>query len=302
MKLLTIPVFLVISAFCLLSCNSKRQDSTAASKANILVEATRITTGQIPVQLRYVGKTTFFNKNTIASPISGYIAEINTCYGKQVKKGDFLLSILTKEERALAQSAIPQVGQASIPVYAPSDGYISEMNVSVSGAFVQEGNSLCVITEDKHPVVLIQIPYAEQEIVRQSNTCEIILPDQKNITGTFRAFIPNVEAASQTIPAIIQPMANRVLPENMMVSATFTLPSTTSLIVPKEALFTNETQSVFWVIKLLNDSLAIHVPVACSTENDSLVSIASPILDEGDWVITKGGYGLADSAIVSRTN
>lgn len=301
MKSLKLAIFLFISAFLMQSCANKKPETGSESKANILVEATRIITGEVSQQFQYVGKTTFFNKNTVASPISGYVAEIKIVYGQKVIKGDLLFSLLTKEEKALTQSFNSGLNTGSIDIHAPTDGYISELSTFQSGAYVQEGNTLCVITQDQHPAVLVQIPYAEKELFSISQSCELKLSDEKTITGTLRAFIPLIEPSSQTITAIIQPIAGQMLPENMMVSAIFTLPSASSLIVPKDALFANETLSDFWVISLLNDSLAIHIPVECSTENDSLVSINSPYLSEGDWVITKGGYGLADSTIVSRT-
>ncbi len=301
MKSLKLAIFLFISAFLMQSCANNKPETGSESKANILVEATRIITGEVPQQFQYVGKTTFFNKNTVASPISGYVAEIKIAYGQKVIKGDLLFSLLTKEEKALTQSFNSGLNNGSIDIHAPTDGYISELSTFQSGAYVQEGNTLCVITQDQHPAVLVQIPYAEKELFGISQSCELRLPDEKTITGTLHAFIPLVEPSSQTITAIIQPTTSQILPENMFVSATFTIPSAAGMLIPKEALFTNETLSHFWVIKLLCDSLAIHIPVEYSAENDSLIVIASPWLKEGDWVITKGGYGLADSTIVSRT-
>jgi hypothetical protein len=54
----------------------------------------------------------------------------------------------------------------------------------------------------------------------------------------------------------------------------------------------------YWVMKLINDSTAIKVPVIQSTEADSVVEIISPIFSSTDRIIKSGNYGLPDTANV----
>jgi hypothetical protein len=61
---------------------------------------------------------------------------------------------------------------------------------------------------------------------------------------------------------------------------------------------TDEIQSEFWIMKIVNDSIAIRVPVTRGIENDSIVEIFSPHLNFNDRVIYEGAYGLPDSTVI----
>jgi multidrug efflux pump subunit AcrA (membrane-fusion protein) len=67
--------------------------------------------------------------------------------------------------------------------------------------------------------------------------------------------------------------------------------------LPLDAIQTNETQDEFWVMKLVNDSMAVKVPIIVGLQNDSLREIISGI-GPTDKIILKGAYGLSDSSIV----
>jgi hypothetical protein len=62
---------------------------------------------------------------------------------------------------------------------------------------------------------------------------------------------------------------------------------------------TDEIQKKFWLMKIVNDSLAVKIPITKGIENENLVEIVSDILFENDLVISEGAYGLPDSTIVN---
>ena len=72
-----------------------------------------------------------------------------------------------------------------------------------------------------------------------------------------------------------------------------------AITIPKTALQTNELLTDFWVMKVINDSLAIKQNVMPLLHNDSLVQIQSDKLKINDLVITEGAYQMQDSTIVS---
>jgi hypothetical protein len=51
-------------------------------------------------------------------------------------------------------------------------------------------------------------------------------------------------------------------------------------------------------MKLASDSMAVRVPITVGSQNDSLKEVESGI-SINDKIIVKGGYGLADSALVN---
>jgi hypothetical protein len=70
-----------------------------------------------------------------------------------------------------------------------------------------------------------------------------------------------------------------------------------TLCLPLDAIQTNETQTEFWVMKLVNDSLAVRVPVTVGLQNDSLKEVITGVTIH-DRIITQGAYGLGDSSLV----
>ena len=54
----------------------------------------------------------------------------------------------------------------------------------------------------------------------------------------------------------------------------------------------------YWVMKLINDSTAIKVPVERGISADSKVEILSPHFALNDRIINSGNYGLGDTAFV----
>ena len=55
----------------------------------------------------------------------------------------------------------------------------------------------------------------------------------------------------------------------------------------------------FWVMKLINDSTAIKVPVNRGISSGNRIEILSPLFSHGDRLISTGSYGLPDTANVS---
>jgi hypothetical protein len=69
-------------------------------------------------------------------------------------------------------------------------------------------------------------------------------------------------------------------------------------VLPKDAVLSNETQTEFWIMKLINDTTAIKVPVTKGFENNEEVEITGPEFLRTDRIVLTGGYGLPDTARV----
>ncbi|MGZ4000102.1 MAG: hypothetical protein ACXVIY_05715, partial [Mucilaginibacter sp.] len=60
----------------------------------------------------------------------------------------------------------------------------------------------------------------------------------------------------------------------------------------------NETQTEFWVMKMINATTAVKVPVTKGIESGDRVEILSPKFSPQDKIIVTGNYGLTDTAKV----
>ena len=68
--------------------------------------------------------------------------------------------------------------------------------------------------------------------------------------------------------------------------------------MPKAAVLTDETQSEFWVMKLINDSTAVKTLVKKGIESGYRIEILSPLFSPQEKVLITGNYGLPDTAKV----
>ncbi len=69
-------------------------------------------------------------------------------------------------------------------------------------------------------------------------------------------------------------------------------------ILDKKAVLSDETLNTFWVMKLINDSTAVKVPIQKGIETNDNVEILSPKFSVQDKILLSGNYGLPDTALV----
>ena len=287
-----------------ISCKSKTTDTTAnTADPKVTVKTTTVTYDKIDDIISLNGKTVFLKKNAVISSITGYLKKVNVQYGDVVHKNDLLFEIQTKENRALENSGLDQELASSkngiVRILAPSDGIISDLNTNSSGMFVAEGGQLCTIVANREMMVIVNVPYQYNKWIKINKACKIVLPDSTFLDGNIVKIMPVINTISQTQDVLINVRGNRQVPENLNVIVQFIRSShSKAMLIPKEALLTNEAQQAFWVMKILHDSIAINIPVKKGFENNRMVEILSSNISVNDTLISEGAYGLPDSTIV----
>ena len=107
----------------------------------------------------------------------------------------------------------------------------------------------------------------------------------------------DVLAQSQTF---LIALPNQRLPENLNVLIkTVYKQAPKSISVPHDAIQTNELMTDFWVMKIVNDTLAIKTPVTLLLSDNAFVQVESEHLKLNDWIVTEGSYQMQDSTIVT---
>ena len=283
------------------SNNTNAEPETADPKVSVIT--TSVLSGSIDDIIGLNGKTIFLKKNAVISSIPGYLKKVHVQYGDVVHKNDLLFEIQTRENKALENSGLdPELLSSKsgiIKILAPSDGFISELNTNSSGMYVAEGSQLCIIVENKDMMVQVNVPYEYNQWIKINKGCKVVLPDSTFLDGSVYKIMPLINETSQTQNVLINVRSIRPVPENLNVIVQFIrLSHSKAMLIPKEALLTNEVQQEFWVMKILNDSIAIKVPVKKGFENNRMVEILSPGLSISDPIIIEGAYGLPDSTIV----
>jgi hypothetical protein len=293
-------LFLLFIVGSLLNSCAKKAATDEEQTPVVTVKTSTVKFGEIDSKLTFNGKTIYLKKNLVVSPISGYVFRISVKFGDYVKKGDLLFEIQTKENKAL-ENSIPE-NSGIINVHAPSAGIINTLNITENGAYVLEGASLCTVAENHDVLVQLNLPFEFNSLVKTGETCTLLLGDNIKFAGTIYQILPTVDDANQTQQVLIKPHYNKPLPENLNLEVELIKARhIKTCLIPRNALMTNETQTEFWVMKIVDNKKAIKVPVQKGIENDDFVEIINSGLSTSDLVISEGAYGLNDSSAVKMT-
>lgn len=188
--------------------------------------------------------------------------------------------------------------QGLIKISAPKTGLIASVSHQ-KGDYVQEGDELATISELASLVYLLQVPFEMLGFIHKNMVCEIVLPDMNSIRGTVLSNMPVMDMASQTESFVVKPDVSEKQTENLIVKIKVIKSSKKqAFVLPKAAVLANEEQSEFWVMKLINDSTAVKVPIFKGIETPDKVEILKPFFNKTDKILLSGNYGLPDTARV----
>jgi hypothetical protein len=135
--------------------------------------------------------------------------------------------------------------------------------------------------------------------IEKNKVCSLKLPDNNVITGRIQGRLSEMNIQNQTVSYIVNPGRSLQLPQNLIAIASITKNiKTEALVLPKPAVLGNETQTEFWVMKMINDTIAIKIPVKKGVENNEEVEITDPLFLRTDKILFSGNYGLPDTAAV----
>jgi len=294
----------LISGFFALTISCGHSTETTEEVADVKTPVTII-----PVEFKSVESTVdlpavsaFMNKSIIRATTTGTIDKILINQGDVIGTGQLLFTIRTREAMALYNSAGSDSSlsfKGLINITSHNEGVISAVSYR-KGDFVQEGDELAVVSEQNSLVFILDVPYELEKYIANNKTCTIVLPDNRQINGNITRKLSEMDMQSQTIKYIVKPYENQHIPANLISKVSLVKSSNTkALILPKKAVLGNETQTEFWIMKLINDSTAIKVIVSKGYENNDEVEITDPKLLISDRIILTGNYGLPDTAKVS---
>jgi len=243
---------------------------------------------------------TFLNKNVIRATTAGTIENILIAPGEHVANGQLLFTIRTREAMALAKTSATTdtslIFKGLININSHKEGVINTISYQ-KGDFVQEGDEMAVVSEQQSLVFIMDVPFELDKYIEKNRNCRIILPDDRQINGTITRKLAEMDMQSQTMRYVISPSSSERLPGNLIANVSLVKSSNNNaMVLPKQAILGNETQTGFWVMKLINDSTAVKINISKGFENNEEVEITNPLFLPSDRIILTGNYGLPDTA------
>jgi hypothetical protein len=293
-----VAIILIIS----FTACKKKVEAVSEKKAPINVTVVAVEQNDIKEYLTFNGVTQYQKKENIRSNVTGYISWMKYKIGDNIRSGQTFASVRTKEQDALKEAVKidSSLGKFISPITISNNatGVFTVLNVTQND-YVAEGDVLATVVQPKSLVIKVNVPYEYEDAIKIGSTCEIILQNGESLHAKVTGTLPTIDPVAQSqIFLIALPDAD--LPENLNVQVkTIYKEDASAMVIPKEALQTNELLTDFWVMKVVNDTLSVKQKVVPLLRNDSLVQIKSEGLKINDLVITQGAYQMQDSTIVS---
>jgi multidrug efflux pump subunit AcrA (membrane-fusion protein) len=298
-----IQLILLAVAAIFISC-SHEQKETESLESRSPVQVTHPRRIDLTESIDLNANTIFIKKEIVRATFQGFIQKINKNIGDEVKIGDLLLQIKTKESAAddnLKLNLGDEMFQGAVNVRARSDGTLTALNYH-AGDFVSEGEEIAIISNPTSLHIALNVPYEYVSRMNLRSQCEIFLPNGKMLQASIQKVIPSVDPVSQTQTFLLRLNDQVNLPENLNVNARLPLRTIKdALVLPLSTVLSNETQDQFWVMKLITDTTAVRIDISKGIENDSLAQVISPEFNLTDNIISDGAYGLPDTAKVLLT-
>ncbi|WP_291125527.1 efflux RND transporter periplasmic adaptor subunit [Flavobacterium sp. UBA6031] len=293
----TILFFALIALF-LSSCKDKIIPEQKVD-SSVPVTLTSIDTSGIESYTELNATATYLIKTIIKANATGYLSSVNVASNDYVSSGKVLFTLKTRESKVLGNT-INKIDPSlnfggDIKVKATSSGFVNAINVQ-QGNYVQDGDQLAIINDARSFAIVLSLPYELKKFVRIGATFDAFLPDGIAIKTTVSKFMPTVDAVSQTQSVVLKVIGKQDIPENLIVKVRIRKSSNSNVIsLPKAAVLSDETETDFWIMKMINDNTAIKIPIQKGEETEDKVEILSPVLTKNDQILLTGNYGVADT-------
>ena len=286
------------------SCNSSSTDnSEIPSEVRTPVTVTSVSNAPLNEYIELNATSTYLQQNFVKSTLNGFIEKSNIKFGDRVHSDEVLFVLKTKEARAIG-NAVNQLDSgfrfSGINVIrADVSGYVMELNQQ-QGDYVQDGEQLAVISDAKSFVFVMNVPYEDKPYVSIGEKVQVILPDARSLDGIISSSMPLLDSATQTQSYSIRVNPDQSIPQDLIAKVKILKSSINDAeTLPKSSVLSDETQTNYWVMKMINDSTAVKVPVKTGIEKGDTLQILSPHFSPDDKILSRGNYGLSDTALVT---
>jgi multidrug efflux pump subunit AcrA (membrane-fusion protein) len=300
-------IYFLIAAFTVVSCNNGKENAgDKSSEGRVPVTITNPVIQAMTETVELNATSTFLLKTFVKSNINGYMQQVNVQIGENIKKGSKMFVLKSKESQNIGNTIMSVDSSLHfsglVTIQSPGNGYITQLNYR-EGDYFQDGETLAAISDANSLVFMLELPYELKQFLPYNKTLEVVLPDGQNLKGAIESSMPAVDAVSQTQSFIIRIQNQPLIPENLIAMVKFVKKTKQKAIsIPKDAVLTNEVQSEFWIMKMIDSITAVKVPIEKGIETSGRVEVVSPILSLSDKILLKGNYGLPDTAKVFVEN
>lgn len=293
-----------------ISCNGKNDpaaaggtDSAAAAEVKTPVTVTSVDVSNLTDSIELNATSSFLQNSYVRSTATGYVRSVDVKPGEFVGIGRRMFTIETKESTVIGNSISKLDSSFKFTgvgtVKASLSGYVTQLSHQI-GDYVQDGEQLAVISDNNSFVFLLNLPYELRPYVLNKRNVDLILPDATHLTGVISSVLPVVDSLSQTQPVIIKVSSRTPIPQNLIAKVRIIKDlKAHAQTVPKSAVLSDEAQTSFWVMKMIDSATAVKTEIRKGMELNNKIEILEPIFSKDDKIVVTGNYGLPDTAKVN---
>ncbi len=298
-RVLTILLSGVVCLANLTSCKNSQDQGEKAVHSVVPVTVTMPRTGKMAEYTELMATSAFLVRTVIKSPVTGYVEKCSVSPGDKVVKNQVLFQLRTKEAAALDQKNRDSLDiNGLVTMKATMTGVVAAID-HPQGDFIQEGDVLSTLVEPESLVFLLEAPFEMNKIIHTGVEYKLVLPGDEEIVAVVKSVLPSMSGASQTQRMVLKPRVARDIPENLTAQVKILQTARdNAVILPKSCLLNDEIMKSFWVMKLINDTMAVKIPVRTGIQGTDSIEVVSPVFKATDRILTSGNYGLGDTAVV----
>ena len=280
------------------------EETAARPRAVVTVGAVRADT--LADVLRLSAVSAYPARDALRATTTGYVLAPGPVVGQAVRAGQTVFRLQTKESKTLHLDQLtgdPRLRFSGIIAIKSARAGVLAAVDKLPGDYVQDGEQLGLTYDQSRFGFVLDVPATQLRYVRPGQACRIRLPDGRILAGRVAEVLPTADVNLQTQRYTIRPAGPvPALPENLAVQVELnrTAPRTAATL-PRAAVLTDETQTAFWVMRLLNDSTAVKVPVTVGAQDPERIEIRTPTFSARDRILLTGNFGLDDTAAVRVT-
>lgn len=226
------------------------------------------------------------NRAVVSSRISGRIVELKAFVGDNVKKGDVI---------ARVESRQPGSPPPVIDLVAPMSGIVVDSHVRL-GEPVEPSQDILDISDRSEMWAVAKIPESEAHKIKPGTKARMKVPalDNGHVVIEMKRFGVSADREAGTVDGIFV-VEN---PEGYLkpgMRAEFGIITSTRefvMAVPREAVQGDPSKRVVFVEDFDLPNAFVKAPVVLGEQNDQYVEVIQGLFP-GDEVVTRGSYGLS---------
>ena len=294
--------------------------SESGPAAMVSVRVSQVEERTIPSEVAAAGQWRAANQVAVTAPFAAVVESLRPHAGDQVRQGETLGSLVTRESRAAVRGAELMIQQAAdaaareearralelarhdlvrVPLVAGATGLVIRRTVE-PGAEVTEGSELLAIVPERDLVFEAHVTLTEATRVTAGQRARIAMEGGAPVQARVLRRLPGTSTADQTALFWLAPGARAPVGalDRFGTAVIETGPPHRTLAVPDSALVEDDLTGEIRVARVDAGGVAIWTRVRLGAAAGGWHELLEPALKPGAAVVISGQRGLPDSTHV----